>query len=218
MYHFSADRMWESAKEAYAIGKSLGDEVVIMSTSTGGTLALQLAATYPEIKGLINFSPNLAINDPSAFLLNKPWGLQISRQVFGGNTRTVPSDENYRKYWYDTYRLEAVVELQELVSSVARASTYREVTCPVWSGFYYRDKEHQDPTVKVSAIEDMHSKLGTPDSLHRAVAFPNAQTHVIACDLMSKSLDEVMASIELFAVEVLHLRKQTEVPELIPLP
>ena len=35
-----------------------------MATSTGGTLALKLAAEYPDIAGLILLSPNIAINDP----------------------------------------------------------------------------------------------------------------------------------------------------------
>lgn len=203
MADLTVDRLWDSAKEAYAIGRQLGDEVIIMGTSTGGTLALKLAAEYPEIKGVINFAPNIEINDPAAFLLNKPWGLQIARLVFKGDTRTVPSDATYRKYWYDTYRLEATVELQQLLSTAATEEVFERVTCPVWSGFYYRDEANQDPTVRVSAIKEMHTKLGTPDHLQAAVAFPNAETHVIACDLLSKSVDEVMRAVEKFAVEVM---------------
>ena len=125
MYELTADRLWNSAKEAYAIAKNLGDEVVIMSTSTGGTLALKLAATYPEIKGLINFSPNMEINDPAAFLLNDPWGLQIARIVFSSDFRTVEAGDEYKKYWYAKYRLESVVALQELVETIAIPETYK---------------------------------------------------------------------------------------------
>lgn len=203
MAHLTVDRLWNSAVEAYAIGKQLGDEVILMGTSTGGTLALKLASVYPEIKGIINFAPNIEINDPAAFLLNKPWGLQIARLVFNGDTRTVPSDATYRKYWYDTYRLEATVELQQLLSTAAVEEVFEQITCPVWSGFYYRDEEHQDPTVRVSAIKEMHNELGTPDSLQAAVAFPGAETHVIACDLVSKSVEEVMKSVDKFAIEVM---------------
>ncbi len=207
LYGMTTTRLWNSAKEAYAIGKSLGDEVIVMSTSTGGTLAVQLAAHYPDIKALINFSPNLAINDPNAWLLNKPWGLQIARIVFNGNTRTIPSDEQYRKYWYDTYRLEAITELQELVSSTAKESVYKKVKVPVWSGFYYKDENQQDPTVKVSAIKEMHAQLGTAAHLQQAVAFPEARTHVIPCDLMSQSIPEVYAAVSEFATGVLGMEK-----------
>lgn len=210
MANLTVDRLWNSAKEAYAIGKKLGKEVIIMGTSTGSTLALKLAAEYPEIKGLINFAPNIEINDPAAFLLDKPWGLQISRLYFGSKTRTVPSDSVYRRYWHDTYRLEATTELQRLLTTAAVPEVFARVTCPVWSGFWYRDEENQDPTVKVSAIKEMHSALGTPAHLQAAVAFPYAETHVIACDLLSRSVDEVMRAAENFAVEVMEMKPEAE--------
>jgi pimeloyl-ACP methyl ester carboxylesterase len=57
-----------------AIGRQLGNKVIIMGTSTGGTNALQLAAAYPnDVEALILLSPNIAINDPNAWLLNNPW-------------------------------------------------------------------------------------------------------------------------------------------------
>ena len=43
LINFTPDRWWQSSKEALAIGKALGDKVIIMSTSTGGTMALILA-------------------------------------------------------------------------------------------------------------------------------------------------------------------------------
>src|SRR5258705_2169244 len=79
----TADRLWNSAKEAYAIGKQLGKKVILMATSTGGTLALKLATEYPDIAGLILLSPNIAINDPNAWLLNNHCGLVIARMVKG---------------------------------------------------------------------------------------------------------------------------------------
>src|SRR5690348_7532510 len=44
LLQFTADRFWESSKEALAIGKAIGDKVILMSTSTGGTTAILLAA------------------------------------------------------------------------------------------------------------------------------------------------------------------------------
>src|ERR1700730_16216816 len=48
MVNLTADNYWASAQEALAIGEQLGTKVILMGTSTGGTLALQLAATYPD--------------------------------------------------------------------------------------------------------------------------------------------------------------------------
>ena len=83
MVNLTADKLWNSAKEAYAIGKSLGQKVILMATSTGGTLALKLAAEYPEIAGLILLSPNIAINDPLAWVANNHWGLQVAHLAKG---------------------------------------------------------------------------------------------------------------------------------------
>ena len=60
LLEMTADCLWESAKNALAVAEKLGEKVIVMSTSTGGTLALTLAATYPEkIHALINISPNI---------------------------------------------------------------------------------------------------------------------------------------------------------------
>lgn len=208
MLELTANRLWESAKEAYALAKNLGDEVVVMSTSTGGTLALKLAATYPEIKGLINFSPNIEINDNWAFLLNKPWGLQIAQYTFKSDYRTVDATEEYKKYWYATYRLEAIVELQELVATAATREVFEKVKCPVFNGAYYRNEKNQDPVVRVSAIRKMHKQLGTPANKKKYVEFPNANTHIIACDLQSSAIPEVLTEIFSFAKEVLEMENE----------
>ncbi|MEJ0057828.1 MAG: alpha/beta hydrolase [Bacteroidota bacterium] len=67
LLYFTPDRYWQSSKEALAIGKAIGEKVIIISTSTGGTTALVLAAEYPQdVFALINMSPNIAINNPLA--------------------------------------------------------------------------------------------------------------------------------------------------------
>ncbi|RZL32542.1 MAG: alpha/beta fold hydrolase, partial [Pedobacter sp.] len=132
MQYFTAERLWESAKEAYVIGKKLGKKVIIVGTSTGGTLALQLAAAYSEINSLVLMSPNIAINDKNAWLLNDPWGLQIARKVVGGDERKVDGrTKAYKKFWYTNYRLESLVELEELLESAMTPELFAQVKQPV---------------------------------------------------------------------------------------
>ncbi len=57
----TANGLVEEAKKALAIGALLGERVIIMSCSTGGTLALFLAAHNPQVHSLICFSPNVDI-------------------------------------------------------------------------------------------------------------------------------------------------------------
>lgn len=202
------DRLWESAKEALVAAQALGEKVILMSTSTGGTLSLKLAADFPNlVSGLILYSPNIAINNGAAFLLDKPWGLQIARAVSHGKYRVTNPDSTSEdcKYWYCKYRLEGVVYLQQLVDATMTQKTFENVKQPVFLGYYYKDEEHQDPTVRVDAMLKMFDELGTPENLKEKVAFPEAGCHPIASKLFSKSWQDVEKASEQFGEEKLGL-------------
>ncbi len=203
------DNLWESAKEALMIARNLGRHVIVMGTSTGGTLGLKLAADFPEyVDGLILYSPNIRINNSAAFLLSKPWGLQIGRKVTGGNYRVTNPDFDSKEcqYWYCRYRMEAVVYLQQLVDATMKKETYAGVIAPVFLGYYYKDREHQDQTVKVGPMLQMFDQLGTFDEHKVKVAFPEAGDHVIACELTSGAVNEVIAQTIKFGEQVLELQ------------
>jgi esterase/lipase len=204
------DALWQSAKEALMIARSLGKKVVVMGTSTGGTLALQLASYFPEyVDGLILYSPNIRINNNAAFLLSKPWGLQIGRKSNGGKYRVTNEDFDSKdcKYWYCKYRMEGTVYLQQLVEATMTKETYKRVTAPVFLGYYYKDEKNQDETVKVDAMLSMFKQLGTHQDKKVKKAFPEAGEHVIACELTSGSVDEVISETITFGEEVLRLKK-----------
>lgn len=205
---FTADRFWESTKEALAIGKQLGEKVILISTSTGGTTALKLAADFPaDVYALINMSPNIALRDGAAFLLNDPWGLQIARAVLGGKYRETGANEERAKYWNKKYRIESLTQLEELVEQTMKKSTFESVSQPSLTLYYYRDEENQDPEVKVSAMLDMHEYLATPAELKKAIAFPSAGAHVIGSSMTSKDVEGVYQAMEKFAVEILKMKK-----------
>lgn len=202
------DRLYESSKEALILAHSLGEKVIVMSTSTGGTLSLKLAAEFPElIDGMILLSPNVAINNSAAFLLSKPWGLQIARMVTKGNYRVTSTNfaSEECKYWQCKYRLEATVYLQQLVEATMKKEIFQKVKTPVFLGYYYKDEQHQDPTVRVDAMLKMFDQLGTPENMKQKVAFAEAATHVIGCKLFSKSWQDVENASYSFAEEKLKL-------------
>ncbi len=200
MQYLTADRLWESAKEALAIGKKLGKKVILVGTSTGGTLALQLAAAYPDVNSLILLSPNIAINDSKAWLLNNPWGLQIAHLVTGSDERFLTGKTPiYKRYWYSHYRLESVVQLQEMLESSMNKATFECVKQPVLLLYYYKNDQQQDPVVKVSAMLKMFDELGTPATEKQKVALPNAGNHVIGSYITSKDVKGVENAISKFA-------------------
>ena len=209
LVNMTPDRLWESAKKALMVARSLGKKVIIMSTSTGGTLSLKLAADFPEyVDGLIMYSPNIRINNGAAFLLSKPWGLQIGRKATGGKYRITNEDFDSKdcQYWDCKYRVEALVYLQQLVDATMKKETYKNVTAPVFLGYYYKDKDNQDQTVKVSAMLKMFDQLGTSADEKIKEAFPDAGEHVIACELTSGCYKQVIAETIKFGEDVLRLK------------
>ena len=216
LLYFTPDRWWSSSKEALAIGRALGDKVILMSTSTGGTMALILAAQYPsDVFALINMSPNIAINDPAAWISNNPWGLQLAHLVVGGdyNIPKVKPGVDMKlnnQYWNDKYRLEAVCQLEELLEDKMIKATFEKVKQPSLTLYYYKNEQEQDPTVKVSATLEMNRQLGTPDSLKVAIPVPNGGGHVLGSHVVSKDLEAVTKEVRKFAIEKLGMKPISE--------
>ena len=164
--NYNGEKSLDSAREALAVGKLLGERVILMGTSTGCTLALALAAQHPELAALVLYAPNIRINHPLDFVATLPWGLQIVRQVEGGEYHHVENSiPEKAQFWTMRYRLEAVVHMQKLLETAMVSETFAKVTVPVFSCFYYKNEQEQDPTVSVAAMKQMFKELGTPNEL-----------------------------------------------------
>jgi esterase/lipase len=199
LLYLTAEKYWESAKEAYAIGKKLGDKVILMGTSTGATNALHLASGFPDIHALILLSPNIEINNSTAFLANNPWGLQLGRWMMKSKEYTPPdTTQLYQKYWNRPYRLEAISALQEYLETTMSKTTFGKINQPVLMLYYYKDEKGQDPVVRVSAMLDMFHALHTPADQKTAVAMPSTGDHVIASYIKSKDIVGVENAITTF--------------------
>lgn len=197
----------DAAKEALAIGRLLGEKVILMSCSTGCTLSIYLAAERPElVDALILYSPNIALADPAAELLTYPWGLQAARMIVG-EYRTVPSFIGWEaeKYWTVTYRTEGLVALKTLMEETMQPEYFRKIRQPLFLGYYYKSEEEQDDVVSVEAMKHFFEQASTPPHLKRMQAFPGAQTHIIPSGLFSKDIPAVQEATCRFAEEVLGL-------------
>jgi hypothetical protein len=95
--------------------------------------------------------------------------------------------------------------LEELLESTMKESTFKKVTQPTLLLYYYKDEEHQDDVVKVSAMKRMFTQLGTADSLKRQVPLPNAGNHVLGSPIKSKDVESVERECEKFGMEILKL-------------
>jgi pimeloyl-ACP methyl ester carboxylesterase len=191
---FDAETMWQDAKLALVQARVLGRKVVIMATSSGAPLALRLAGQHPElVDGLLLYSPNIEIRHRFSSLISGPWGLQIARLAKGGKYNEWVADEEVYKYWYRRQRLEGAAQLQALLDTSMSPAILAEVKCPVFIGAFYKDEKVQDETVSVAAIRRMLGQLGTPAAQRTYIEYPDAGSHVIACDLTSKAWPQIQA-------------------------
>ncbi|MCF8463507.1 MAG: alpha/beta hydrolase [Flavobacteriales bacterium] len=200
----------QSAKEAVAIGKTIGKKVILVCTSTGGTLGLYLTAHDPEITAIICYSPNIDIFDQNSKILTKPWGLQLARWVSGGNSRSYEASEEFKKYWQTNYRLEGLVATRSLIDHTMTDETFGKITQPVFVGCYYKDEQHQDEVVSVAAMQGMMPLLGTPINQKRMVEFANAEAHVITNPIRSKDVEGVEKETFKFAEDIIGLRRMSQ--------
>ena len=194
-----------SAERALAIGKALGERVVVIGTSAGGMLTLYLAERHPELAALVLYSPCVATANPALKLATGPWGRQIMHLA-------LPSDHiitDYRSerapYWLSSYHTNGLIVLQTMLDTYLTPTELARVRQPVFMGYYYRDDAHQDRVVSVAAMQTMFDQLGTSPRLKRKQAFPNANAHVIASRLTSEDLNGVYQATEQFLTQVVKL-------------
>ena len=108
----------EDTAEALAIGRRLGERVLVISTSTGATLAAFAAtdaAMSADIAGIVMISPNFGVKPAAAKILDLPaaryWG-----PVVAGATRSFnPVNANHAKYWTVQYPTTALFPMAALV-------------------------------------------------------------------------------------------------------
>lgn len=178
----SAEDWLRDAAEALAIGRALGERVVVVGTSTGGTLALWLAQRpeAADIAAQILVSPNLGPRDERSTLLAGPWGYQLQRWLIGEEYRWQPANERQAKYWTWKYPARALVPMMALVRSV-RDSPLEDIRVPTLV-----IHSPKDSVVSPARIEAAYARLGAP--MKRIVKVEDSEDrahHVLAGDILA---------------------------------
>ncbi len=186
----TADSVWADAKEALLIGQAIGEKVIILSTSTGGTLAIKLAAEFPDrVHAIVNISPNVKDDMPGSWVLNSPWGHELASLVSFGESREVTHEEPEAWQYFDTiFPSRALVDLQVLVSTSMVEETFKKVRCPVLTLYYYKNAFEEDERVEVDAYAPMHEAFATPAARKTLQNLETPGTHWMGSDIKSKDV------------------------------
>lgn len=189
-------KLLQSARFALEVGKKIGRKVIIMGTSTGGSLALWLASQdkyKDQISSLILYSPLIRFYGINQYLLANVVSRQLLR-LFLGSKFMIKNEESTEAediIWNKEYTLQGALVLGSFIKKYMKNSIFANIDCPTFIGYYYKNKEEQDKVVSVKAIKKMISHLGTRTTSITAVNFPEAKSHVICSSLLSKSVIDV---------------------------
>jgi alpha-beta hydrolase superfamily lysophospholipase len=179
----SAGDWLADVEEAMAVGARLGERVVLLGTSTGGTLAIW--ATLQErwrdpLAAVVVMSPNLGLADPNARLLLWPWGAQIARVIVGPERCFDASNEAQARHWTTCYPTRALLPMVALVERV-RTLNPASARAPVLV-LYSPDDRVVDPGETVRFFEKYG---GSPKLLKVVEGVGDPDSHVLAGDILS---------------------------------
>lgn len=195
--NLTEDKLLQSARFAFTVGKRIGKKVILMGTSTGGSLALYLAARSPSrarIAGLILYSPLIRFFGMKEKFLQYKLSRAILRYIPGKSHLVKTPQTTYAEdqIWYSDYALQGALALGAFVDHYMQSSLYKQIECPVFVGFYYKNQREQDTVVSVNAIKGLITRLRSNGQRVHSANFPNAESHVICNALVSKSVQNVI--------------------------
>ncbi len=170
--------------EAIEIGSRIGQKVILISTSTGGTLSAISALNEnlsKTILGYIFISPNFGINHKLANLISWPYS-EYWLHLFIGKTRTIkPRNELDKKFWTLSYPTKALIPMARLVKKINNKD-FSNVDNPALFYFSMDDKV-VEPKKTVEFIENWGGDTKTINV--KMSEFDDKYSHVIAGDILS---------------------------------
>lgn len=177
----------DDTAEALAIGRRLGKRVIVIATSTGGTMAAE-AALQPDMSqgmaGIIFVSPNFGLRPLAARLLTMG-GVRTWGPIVAGAERCFdPVNGRQKTFWTTCYPTLALLPMAA-VARHAGAADYSGVTVPAL--FLFSDA---DQVVSPDATRRVAAGWGAPATLLPQVIGPDddAYNHVITGDILSPSM------------------------------
>lgn len=178
-----AGQWLRDAAEAMEVGRRIGRRTILMGISTGGMLATW-AAAHPEwrdgIAALVLISPNYAMADRRAWILDLPWGGAIARLVQGPEHGFEPRNELHRRYWTERYPTRILLELGALVR-IVDAGLMGRISAPALMFLSPRDR-----VIDTGVAERRFGEMGSAERrLVRVREIPGSGEHVLAGNILA---------------------------------
>ena len=176
-------KLWKKdALEAYEIAKTIGDKVIVVSVSTGGTLSAWLSTQEgsEKIVAQLMISPNFDVHNKDAYLIDLPLGIGVKIAEFtaGKNHTWTAKNALQEKYWSTNHPIKAVRPMVQLLKEVKKIDK-QSITTPTL--MIYSTK---DTVILPSAVEENFQSWGS--SKKQLTQYNDSEdTHVLASAIVS---------------------------------
>lgn len=181
-------------QQALKVACKLGNKIVLMSCSTGGSMATWAAQHMPQpLSALIFVSPNYQINHPLAFLLTNPWARALSKLVepprrgWTGEPWWTPEDWQRAAYIGTMEHDTPAVFPVAIAALIARRAPFEDMTTPA---LFLIDPE--DKTVRSSVTQrQVYPRWAGPKRLVELTC-DHTNHHVLCGNLASPRTNEAV--------------------------
>ena len=187
----SVNAWLNDAAQALKIGQRIGEKVIIIGTSTGGTIATWLAAqpAFEKVAGFILISPNFGPANRMSKILLLPWGGTIAELIIGRERAFKPDNAGHEKYWTCLYPTRALLPMMGLVR-LSESVDLSRAKAPVLVIYSPADR-----VVNPAQTELAFKKIGSArKQLIPYTGSSDPDQHVLAGDILSPDSTQVLGA------------------------
>lgn len=173
--------------EAFAIGRAIGDRLIVLGVSTGAALgawALTQPGISRDVAAAILLSPNFGLKASGSFLLNAPFARQIVHAVLGKTRQAEARTQLQRKIWTTSYPTDALLTLASAIA-LSRRAKVEEIRVPAL--FFYSP---EDRVVDPAHTLRIASRWGAAHKVVQVIGSDDPNKHVLAGSAYSPSTTE----------------------------
>ncbi|MDN5303791.1 MAG: hypothetical protein PWP46_670 [Fusobacteriaceae bacterium] len=178
--------------EAIEIGKQIGEKVIVIGTSTGGTLATWYAMeSIKKNKDLDNItyillSPNYKVKNSKSILLEIPIIRNIIVNFFIKEQSWQGHSEEENRYWTTKYPSKVLIQMANLVKEVRNFNFHN-----LRQNFFIIHSNNDD-VVNTDIIDKKYSELGSKNKKLLVIDVKDYGRHVLAGNIMAPSNTEYL--------------------------
>lgn len=200
-----ADDWVMALAETMAIARRLGDRVIVMTTSTGGTLAA-VGLDFPDImrgvEGIIFVSPNFGVYNKLSFLGRLPFGRVWFSWLAGNERSWEPLNDQQAKFWTTKYPPHSIIPMMSLITHTEKMD-FSKTDIPAL--FYFSD---EDRVVNAQITRQVAAQWGGDVDIVNPTLVDqiDPSNHVIAGDIVSPSQTEPATQVMLDWIKALPIK------------